>query len=78
MSGYRLSLSSFEMMFRAASRHHRKGIASWFNLTAHTRRGEPFFRDADGTEIPLATVWRLSQVDAQIRRWAYNTYMYYR
>lgn len=77
MAGYRITVEDFALLVRGTTRYRRKEIAGWLSLTAHTRRGEVFFRGPDGVEVPLQEVHRQVQADAQLRRWAYNLHMHF-
>ena len=77
MTGDELLPNQLTYLVKVASRHHRNQIAGWVSLTAHTRRGEPYFRDVEGAEVPFAEVCELLQADNEVRRWTYNLYMHY-
>lgn len=77
MTGYELSADDLDYLVRVASRHHRTRMAGWISLTAHTRKGEPYFLDAAGDEVPLAVVFLSLQANVEVQRWAYNLWMHY-
>ncbi len=77
MTGYELSPDKLAYLVKVASRHHRKQIAGWLSLSAHTRRGETYFLDSKGAEVPIAIVCRSLQAKHQVQQWAYNLFMNY-
>ncbi len=77
MTGYELSPNDLAYLVEVASRHHLKQIAGWVSLAAHTRRGEPYFRDTEGAEVPFAEVCRLLQAEREVQQRTYNLYMHY-
>lgn len=77
MTGHRVSFEDFADLVANASRTHRNQIAESVGLSAHTRRGEVYFRAPDGTEVPLEEAHRRTQADPQARRSTYNLYMHY-
>jgi hypothetical protein len=75
MTGYKITLDDFARLVKGVSRHHRKGIAGLLSLTAHTRRGSVYFRNNNGTEVPLEEVYQRCQDDPQLQRTLYNLHM---
>ena len=75
--GNELSLQQFTFLVEVASRHHRKQIAGWVSLTAHTRAGRVYFKASDGHHVLVDEVHRACKADDEVQRWAYTLYMHY-
>lgn len=76
-SPFKLNVQEIIFLMDAMSPWHRKQFAELVNATFKRKKDGLRCFDKSGAEISLPEVYRRSQVDAKIRRSAYNLWMFY-
>lgn len=77
MATFKLSLSDFEFLLKTATRHHLKQIAEMGKMSAHTRRGLPYFKDRNGRMVSSQKLHQACDADPDLQRQIYSLYMHY-